>query len=307
MRLSSLALLSTLVAVPSLAMADRPAARPPSPAEDAEAVAALAKSAITAGEPGALHLLMGPSVRYDLRGLSPCTGVGRKGAARAGKRVKLARCVVERVRGLDDTLTYGVMPQGRSKDRFEVYVDVDRHQLVLELRPIGGNVMVVAVTFRESKLWSEGDDVDEYGVQGGEIGGVVGGVVGGIAPPPPPPPPPPPAPPQIIPPQSLEQLRISGNRNLLPDTATAAAIVASGKTQLLVPVKLCVDRGGAVSSARVLKSSGFPDYDATLVAGVKTWRYQPILVNGAATPICSLVQFQYRVKSPPPSPPTPTP
>ena len=307
MRRWSLAVLSTLVVAPSLASAEPPVARAVAPAEDAETVAGFAKAALSMGEPGAFDALMGPTVRYDLRGLSPCSGVGRKGNARGGKRAKLAQCVVERVRGLEDSFRYRVVRQGRSKDRFQVEVPVDRHQLVLDLRPVSGDMVVVAVMFRENeqpvevlRSWDGEEGGVEGGVYGGEVGGVIGGVpggvVGGIAlPPPPPPPPPPPAPPQILAPTVLEQLRVSGDVKILPDATTKAAIVASGKTRIVAPVKLCVDRTGVVTSAVVLKSTGFPAYDATLKAGVLRWRYQPVVINGAPAPVCSVTTFIYTV------------
>ncbi len=137
---------------------------------------------------------------------------------------------------------------------------------------------------------------EEGGVEGGVAGGVVGGVVGGIVSEAPPPPPPPPAPPQNIAPTALEASRVAGDKNILPDDVTKTEIQRSGKTQLMVPVKVCIDRAGAISSVKVLKSSGFPAYDAKLTREINKWRYRPFSVNGTPTPVCSAIQFIYRQK-----------
>jgi protein TonB len=139
---------------------------------------------------------------------------------------------------------------------------------------------------------------EEGGEEGGVEGGVAGGVVGGVLTeaPPPPPPPPPPAPPQNIAPTALEQQRVSGDKNIFPDDVTKTEIQRSGKTQLMVPVKVCIDRGGAIASVKVMKSSGFPAYDQKLTREINKWRYRPFMVNGAPTPVCSAIQFIYRQK-----------
>ena len=142
---------------------------------------------------------------------------------------------------------------------------------------------------------------DEVGEEGGEEGGVEGGVAGGVVggvltEAPPPPPPPPPAPPQNVAPTALEQQRISGDKNIFPDDVTKTEIQRSGKTQLMVPVKVCIDRAGNIASVKVMKSSGFALYDQKLDREIRKWRYKPFSVNGTPTPVCSAIQFIYRQK-----------
>ncbi len=152
-----------------------------------------------------------------------------------------------------------------------------------------------------------GDDEEgeEGGVEGdvdGEVGGVVGGVVGG----PPPPPPPPPGPtPQVIPPTLLEGSRISGNKNIVPDAATKAAITRSGKDKLVGSYKLCVSEQGTVTAVVMLKSTGFADYDTKIVREMNQWAYKPYVVNGKAVPVCTAVTFIYSHVAPAPPPKKP--
>jgi protein TonB len=136
---------------------------------------------------------------------------------------------------------------------------------------------------------------EEGGEEGGVEGGVAGGVVGGVlTEAPPPPPPPPPAPPQNVAPTALEAQRISGDKNIYPEDVTKTEISRSGKTQLMVPVKVCIDRAGNIASVKVMKSSGFAAYDQKLDREIRRWRYKPFMVNGTATPVCSAIQFIYR-------------
>lgn len=136
----------------------------------------------------------------------------------------------------------------------------------------------------------EGDG-EEGGVEGGIEGGVVEGI-GDLGSIPPPPPPPPPSR-QNVPPNVVTPLIIAGSVKVLPDAKTAAAIQASGKTRVVVPVKLCFTAGGVPSDVVMLKSSGFPAYDAAIMAGFKAIRIRPFTVNGHAVPVCTVITILY--------------
>ncbi|KAB2896222.1 MAG: TonB family protein [Kofleriaceae bacterium] len=97
-------------------------------------------------------------------------------------------------------------------------------------------------------------------------------------------------------PTALEAQRVSGDKNIFPDDVTKTEIQRSGKTQLIVPVKVCIDRAGNMASVRIMKSSGFPAYDQKLTREINKWRYRPFMVDGTPTPVCSVVQFVYRQK-----------
>ena len=99
--------------------------------------------------------------------------------------------------------------------------------------------------------------------------------------------------PSVMPPQLFEAHRRTGDRNVFPDDATKAAIAAAGITRVLVPVKVCVDRDGVVSTAKVLKASGFPAYDDLVVRRIAGWTYEPFTIDGAPVAVCSVVQLVY--------------
>jgi hypothetical protein len=53
-----------------------------------------------------------------------------------------------------------------------------------------------------------------------------------------------------------------------------------------------------------LKSTGFPAYDAKIMSTIRgEWRYQPFLLNGKATEVCTAVTFIYSQQPPAPPPP----
>ena len=68
-----------------------------------------------------------------------------------------------------------------------------------------------------------------------------------------------------------------------------------GQTELRVPVEVCVGRGGEVTRATVLRSSGFPAYDAKLTREIGRWRYRPRWDAPAGDRTCVEVVFRYRL------------
>jgi periplasmic protein TonB len=139
---------------------------------------------------------------------------------------------------------------------------------------------------------------DPNGVEGGEEGGVQEGVLDSPAvTPPPPPPPPPPAPPATLPPQVLEQSRIAGEKNIIPDDVTKNEIARSGKDQLKGTYKLCIAADGNIKSVLQMKSTGFPAYDSKIQNTIKgEWRYSPVMINGKPVEACTAVTFIYSQK-----------
>ena len=107
-------------------------------------------------------------------------------------------------------------------------------------------------------------------------------------------------PPQIqnVTPTMLETLRVAGSQLLPATPAQRKAMVAAGKTRVIPSFKVCVDVRGKVSSITLLKTSGFPAYDALLTAGIRRWGYRPYRINGAAIPVCTAVTFIYDAATP---------
>jgi len=270
-------------AVTAPAIADQPA--PPTATDDEREARALANVVVTALATGETGVLTG-AMRAPLTGEVALTTAAcrkqfkAKGRVARGKLAAYSRCLV--ALGLDlrgrEVVVLPAPPGlvvATSNDEFNLRMELVRVKQEWKVAEIGLQVLG-----------------EEEGVEGGVAGGVLGGI--SSLPPPPPPPPPPPSP-QTVAPTALETMRLSGTKVILPDQATKDGMVAAGKTQVVVPVKLCVDKTGAVSSTRIMKSSGFPDYDRLLEKTIRTtWTYRPFQVNGHPTAICSVVTFIYR-------------
>ena len=103
----------------------------------------------------------------------------------------------------------------------------------------------------------------------------------------------PPAPPLNAPPTALERNRIAGDKNIVPDDATKNEIAKRRVPRVIGSFKLCLDITGDIADVKMLKSTGFPAYDARLQEGIRTWKYRPFLIDGKPTPVCSAATFIY--------------
>lgn len=116
-------------------------------------------------------------------------------------------------------------------------------------------------------------------------------------------PPPAPSPPATIPPTQLEQLRIAGDKRIVPDSTADRALAVSGAKPLGGAFKLCIDATGAVTTVTRLKSTGLDAYDQQIEATVRRdWRYKPFVVDGQPTAACTAVTFGYTPSATSPAP-----
>jgi outer membrane biosynthesis protein TonB len=95
------------------------------------------------------------------------------------------------------------------------------------------------------------------------------------------------------PPTAIERNRIAGDKNIVPDDATKNEIAKKRVPRVIGSFKLCLDITGDIADVKMLKSTGFPAYDARLQEGIRTWKYRPFLVDGKPTPVCSAATFIY--------------
>ena len=112
-------------------------------------------------------------------------------------------------------------------------------------------------------------------------------IYGGFGPPPSPPPPAA----QMIAPNALERLRITGTKQIEPDAATRGEMIAAGKLSVLASIKLCVNARGRVQSTTFQKSSGFPAYDQKILREANRWTFRPYLIAKNPVDVCTNVSF----------------
>jgi hypothetical protein len=93
--------------------------------------------------------------------------------------------------------------------------------------------------------------------------------------------------------------RIAGEKQIPPDDDDRAAIARAG-VEVTATFKLCIDELGAVAEVDRLRSTEHGGYDAKLERELRTWRYEPHLVDGVATPACTAVSFVYKPTAKPP-------
>jgi protein TonB len=105
-----------------------------------------------------------------------------------------------------------------------------------------------------------------------------------------------PAKPPVIPESMLKGHLISGETQIHAPREVKLAMTRAGVDRLRAAVKLCIDAEGAVESTRLLRSTGYSDYDRRLLAGVRRWRYRPYRIGGEAVAVCTAVQFVYLLR-----------
>jgi TonB family protein len=91
-------------------------------------------------------------------------------------------------------------------------------------------------------------------------------------------------------------LRTSGNALIHAPEQTRVTMLHEGKTQTVGTAKLCIGDDGGIDSVKLLRSTGYADYDAKLLAEMRGWRYRPYKVNGEAVPFCTAVTIVYKMR-----------
>jgi protein TonB len=163
---------------------------------------------------------------------------------------------------------------------------VSRPSPVVARAPVAAPVEAPRTIAPETGL--EGGEFESAGVEAGfehgVPGGIVGGIVGGFESAPPPPPP-----------ARVEPVRVGGEISA-PRLAYRVEpeyppIAVSALIEGIVILEATVDDRGAVKDARVLRSHGI--LDAAAVRAVEQWRYEPLLLNGRATPFVLTVTVSF--------------
>ncbi len=133
------------------------------------------------------------------------------------------------------------------------------------------------------------DDEDDYQGDPEGVEGVAEGDLMGAEPPPPPPPPPR----GVVTQAALDAQMISGEKQIVADELTKASMATDRKQRVDALLKVCVNVIGRPSSVTVIKSSGYPGYDAKLVGTIYEWRFRPFLIDGNPREVCGAHTFVY--------------
>jgi hypothetical protein len=87
---------------------------------------------------------------------------------------------------------------------------------------------------------------------------------------------------------------------IAPDAARALRVydtypmllAQASLTRAEILVEVCVSDHGQVSDA-VIAQGGMAAIDHTLRTAIRSWRYRPLVVNGAPTPFCHFMRIKY--------------
>jgi hypothetical protein len=98
-----------------------------------------------------------------------------------------------------------------------------------------------------------------------------------------------------ITPQTLESLRIAGDRNGPIDPAASRGwpeLQLGAKSSAYAWLKICIDRDGLVTSTHSREASSLEASNA-FKSAVASWRFRPFVVGTQALPVCAMVHLQY--------------
>lgn len=95
---------------------------------------------------------------------------------------------------------------------------------------------------------------------------------------------------------SLVPVRLEGERRIAPSPLTQAQLGRAGRSSTVGVFDVCVERDGSVSEVRVVRSTAFAAYDAKIQREIRTWKYQPALLDGQPATGCTTVTLVYLQK-----------
>jgi TonB family protein len=111
-------------------------------------------------------------------------------------------------------------------------------------------------------------------------------------------PPPPPAPVVREKPAVKKPIRLTEDMakpvQLVTKTPEYPPAAKSAGIEGVVIVRYVIAEDGSVRDVRALK--GPPELQDTCVTAVKTWRFQPILVDGAPVAVVRMARFPFRIR-----------
>ena len=95
---------------------------------------------------------------------------------------------------------------------------------------------------------------------------------------------------------ALEPSRIAGEPTIVPNDLDRMNLPVG--TQVRGRFQLCLDETGKPASVAVADTTGIATYDRKIVDRMWSWGFNPILVDGKPTKVCSLVIMQFEQTKP---------
>jgi TonB family protein len=99
-----------------------------------------------------------------------------------------------------------------------------------------------------------------------------------------------------VPSSVIRGMRTLGETQIQMSDNDKIALQRSGSSVATMKVQLCISETGTVMNLGIAQKSGYPKWDAKILAAVQAWRYRPHRIGGHALAVCSDVTFSYQMK-----------
>jgi TonB family protein len=95
----------------------------------------------------------------------------------------------------------------------------------------------------------------------------------------------------------IEGYRVAGDPQIPAPEPVRSQMMRSGERRVIGTIRMCLGTDGAVRSLRVVRSTGYRDYDDRLTDRMRAWRYRPYrTAEGTPVPVCTAVTFIYDMR-----------
>lgn len=93
--------------------------------------------------------------------------------------------------------------------------------------------------------------------------------------------------------KEIQKLRVGGSTRIMPSRPVLSDMGRNQQTRLRGIFRPCMDKAGRVTEVRVMRSTGYGEYDDDVVAGVKKWLHSPYRVDNKAVHVCWQLEYAY--------------
>lgn len=103
--------------------------------------------------------------------------------------------------------------------------------------------------------------------------------------------------PTVVGARVIEGYRIAGDPQIPAPESVRSQMMRAGQRRVIGVIRMCLGADGAVRSLRVLRSTGYREYDDRLTDRMGAWRYRPYQTEGGTpVPVCTAVTFIYDMR-----------